>query len=325
MSERERIRAKKLAERSRLNATIRAFFAARNFIEIDAPIIVSSPGLELHLDAFAVANDEAARYLITSPEYQMKRLLAGGLNRIYSLGKVFRRKEAGPQHNPEFTMLEWYRAHEGWQAIAGDVEELVKACARELAVSRMGECVLGGAWEQLSVGDACEKFGGVRIDGDEDVAALRHKIAARGHRLPADGDWSDLFFTFFLDHVERELGKARPTILFDWPRPLCALAREKPGDARVVERFEAYAAGLELCNAFGELTDPVEQRRRMEQDLDERRRRELAQYPIDEKFLAALADMPPSAGVALGVDRLAMLLLGARDIREVIAFADDEL
>src|SRR6516165_8022613 len=110
MSERERIRAKKLAERSRLNATIRAFFAARNFIEIDAPIIVSSPGLELHLDAFAVANDEAARYLITSPEYQMKRLLAGGLNRIYSLGKVFRRKEAGPQHNPEFTMLEWYRA-----------------------------------------------------------------------------------------------------------------------------------------------------------------------------------------------------------------------
>jgi lysyl-tRNA synthetase class 2 len=325
VSERARISSKKLIERSRLNSVIRAFFSARNFIEIEAPIIVPSPGLELHLDAFAVANDEAARYLITSPEYQMKRLLAGGLNRIYSLGKVFRRKEAGPQHNPEFTMLEWYRAGEDWRAIAADVEDLVKGCAREFAVSRVGDCVLDGEWERLSVGEACERFGGVRLDGDEDTAALRHKIAARGHRLPGDGDWSDLFFTFFLDHVERELGKTRPTILYDWPRPLCALAREKPGDPRVVERFEAYAAGLELCNAFGELIDPVEQRRRMEADLAERRRRGLAQYPIDEKFLTALADMPPSAGVALGVDRLAMLLLGARDIREVIAFADDEL
>ena len=321
MNERERIRHKKLAERARLNGLIRGFFAARNFIEIEAPIIVPSPGLELHLDAFAVEN----RYLITSPEYQMKRLLAGGMKCIYSLGKVFRRKEAGPHHNPEFTMLEWYRAGEDWRAIADDVEALVTACARELGVSRAGDCALDVAWERLSVADACERYGGVRIDGDEDVATLRDKIGARGHRLPADGDWSDVFFGFFLDHVERHLGATRPTILFDWPRPLCALARPKPDDARVVERFEAYAAGLELCNAFGELTDVVEQRRRLEQDLAERRRRGLPEYPIDEKFLAALADMPPSAGVALGVDRLAMLLLGARDIREVIAFADDEL
>lgn len=257
----------------------------------------------------------------------MKRLLAGGMKRIYSLGKVFRRKEAGAQHNPEFTMLEWYRAGEGWQAIADDVETLVRDCAREFGTARAGACELDVAWERISVADACEKFGGLRIEGDESVDELRGKMQQVGQATPnsPSADWSDHFFQFFLDRVDQQLGAARPTILFDWPRPLCALAREKPGDARVVERFEAYAAGLELCNGFGELTDPVEQRRRMEADLAERRGRGLAEYPVDEKFLAALGDMPPSAGVALGVDRLAMLVLGARDIREVVAFTDDEL
>jgi lysyl-tRNA synthetase class 2 len=272
--------------------------------------------LELHLDAFVVED----RYLNTSPEYQMKRLLAGGMERIYSLGKVFRRGEAGAQHNPEFTMLEWYRAGADWTAIADDTEALVA----ELAAS-FGVAGLERPWSRLSVAEATERFAGARIDGDEDIAALRRKIGGAGHRLPADGSWDDLFFTMFLDAVEPRLGQGRPTLLYDWPRPLCALAREKPGDPRVVERFEVYFAGLELCNAFGELTDPVEQRRRLEADRAERRRRGLPQYPVDEKFVAALADMPPSAGIALGVDRLAMLLLGARHIRDVLAFADDEL
>jgi lysyl-tRNA synthetase class 2 len=321
VSEVERIAGKRLRERSILNRTIRAFFDARDFLEIEAPILVPSPGLELHLDAFAVEN----RYLITSPEYQMKRLLAGGMQRIYSLGKVFRRKEAGAQHNPEFTMLEWYRAGASWTEIADDTEALVWQCARAVDAPHAGRCALEPPWPRLTVGEACERWGRVRVYGDEDVATLRERIKAAGWRVPAEGDWSDVFFGFFLDAVESHLGQDEPTLVYDWPRPLCALAREKPSDPRVVERFEVYAAGLELCNAFGELTDVGEQRRRLESDLEARRRRGLPEYPIDEKFLAALATMPPSAGIALGVDRLAMLLLGARDIREVLAFADDEL
>jgi lysyl-tRNA synthetase class 2 len=321
MTEAERIAGKKLRERSILNRTIRAFFDAREFIEIEAPILVPSPGLELHLDAFAVEN----RYLITSPEYQMKRLLAGGMKRIYSLGKVFRRKEAGAQHNPEFTMLEWYRADAGWTEIADDTEALVWQCARSVDARHAGRCALEPPWPRLSVGEACERFGRVRVYGDEDVATLQGRVKAAGWRVPADGDWSDVFFGFFLDAVEPHLGRDEPVLVYDWPRPLCALARQKPGDPRVVERFEIYAAGLELCNAFGELTDAAEQRRRLESDLAERRRRGLPEYPIDEKFLEALGAMPPAAGIALGVDRLAMLLLGAGHIREVLAFADDEL
>ena len=273
-----------------------------------------SPGLELHLDAFEVANAKTPRYLITSPEYQMKRLLAGGLPRIYSLGKVFRRGERGPSHNPEFTMLEWYRAGAGWEAIADDFEALMEAV---LGIAR--------PWRRMTVAQATERWAGVRVDGDESVAQLRDKIARAGHRLPADGDFGDVFFTLFLDAVDPHLGKEGPIILHDWPRPLCALAREKPGDGRVVERFEAYLDGLELCNAFGELTDPVEQRRRLEDDLAERRRRGLPAYPIDERFLDALADLPPSAGIAVGVDRLIMLATSAREIRDVLPFADEEL
>ena len=326
MSERARLATKRLAERALLHRTIRAFFDSRNFIEIDAPIIVPSPGLELHLDAFAVED----RYLITSPEYQMKRLLAGGMERIYSLGKVFRRKEAGPHHNPEFTMLEWYRAHADWTDVALDTEALVWAAAAALGSGGVvagprQPCALAPPWPRLSVGEACERFGRVRVYGDEAVGALRDKVRAAGWRVAADGDWSDVFFAFFLDAVEPHLGLTQPTLVYDWPRPLAALARHKPDDPRVVERFEVYAAGLELCNAFGELTDVAEQRRRLDADQAERRRRGLPEYPIDEKFVSALASMPPSAGIALGVDRLAMLLLGSRHIREVIAFADDEL
>jgi lysyl-tRNA synthetase class 2 len=321
MTERERVAGKKLRERSILHRTIRTFFDAREFIEIDAPILVPSPGLELHLDAFAVES----RYLITSPEYQMKRLLAGGLDKIYSLGKVFRRKEAGPHHNPEFTMLEWYRAGAEWSAIADDTEALVWQCARQFRVARAGHCALEPPWPRLSVGEVCERWGRVRVYGDEDAATLREKVRTAGWRVAPDGDWSDVFFTFFLDAVEAHLGKDEPTLVYDWPRPLCALAREKPADPRVVERFEVYAAGLELCNAFGELIDVAEQRRRLEHDLAERRRRGLPEYPIDEKFLTALGEMPPASGIALGVDRLAMLLLDAHDIRQVVAFADDEL
>ena len=333
-----------LQARARGLRRLRAFFDERDFLEIEAPLLVPSPGLELHLDAFAV---DGAGYLITSPEYQLKRLLAAGLPRIYSVARCFRRREAGPQHNPEFTMVEWYRAPGTWEEIAADVEALCAEVARAVLgttiIERGGTqperpeqpvtqpvtpIDLGLPWERMSVREAMARYAQVELVGDEPVAELARKAAAAGHPVPRGETWpwDDLFFTVFLDAVEPHLGRGRPTILYDWPAPLCALARRKPGDPHVVERFEAYAAGLELCNGFGELTDEQEQRERLERDLAERRRRGLPAYPVDEKFLAALAEgLPPSGGVALGLDRLMMLVTGATSIREVTAFTIDEL
>jgi lysyl-tRNA synthetase class 2 len=321
-SERQRLsggRHENLIQRAQLLRVLREFLDGHGFIEIDAPILVPSPGLELHLDAFACEG----QYLITSPEYQMKRLLAGGMERIYSLGKVFRRGELGLHHNPEFTMLEWYRANAGWEVIADDLEQMVRAGAQ--AIGGPAGIDLEPPWMRMTVGEACERWARVRVYGDETPDDLRRKMTVAGLRVPADGDFSDLFFTMFLDAVEPHLPNDRPILLHDWPRPLCALAREKPADQRVVERFEVYVAGVELCNAFGELTDAAEQRRRLEADLAERRRRGLPAYPIDEKFLAAVAQLPPCSGIALGVDRLAMVLLGVGDIRDVVPFTMDEL
>jgi lysyl-tRNA synthetase class 2 len=340
-----------LTQRSRLLGRMRSFFAAREFLEIEAPLLVPSPGLELHLDAFAVpgglaAADSSPAYLITSPEYQLKRLLCAGFQRIYSLGKVFRRGELGPHHNPEFTMLEWYRAGESWSAVADDVAALFAELATELhgnptlppTATRPREIDLSLPWPRLTVSQAMQRYAGVSLRGDEDLPALRAALQAAGHSAPERDSrgrllsWDDQFFPVFLDHVEPQLASAppgqplRPVILHDWPLPLCALARRSPENPAVVERFEAYVAGLELCNGFGELCDADEQRRRLVADADERARRGLPVYPIDERFLAALGEgLPASGGVALGVDRLVMLLLGASHIRDVLAFSADEL
>jgi lysyl-tRNA synthetase class 2 len=337
-------RLQNLRARAAMLGELRRFFAARDFLEIEAPLRVPSPGLELHLDAFSAGD---GFYLITSPEYQMKRLLCAGLSRIYSLGKVFRRGEAGPHHNPEFTLLEWYRAYEGWDAVATDVEELcarlAEAATGSMRVRYQGVSLdLTPPWPRLTVAEAMWQYAGVRMRGDESGEELARCLSEAGHQVPAKGAaghrFEDLFFPVFLDHVEPHLGRpevaealagdppARPVVLYDWPRPLCALARSKPGAPEVVERFEAYAAGLELCNGFGELCDPAEQRRRFAQELAERRRLGLPEYPVDERFLRALDEgMPPAGGVALGVDRLAMLLLDAGEIAEVLPFTVAEL
>jgi lysyl-tRNA synthetase class 2 len=318
-----------LAARSRALRAIREFFSARGFLEVETPLRVPAPGLEVHL----LAEPSDGRWLITSPEYQMKRLLVAGCERIYQLCKCFRRGELGPHHGPEFTMLEWYRAFAGYEAIAVDTEELCAAVARTVrGTTTLTDggvtCDLAPPWERLTVAEAMRRHAGLEAPGDLPVAELRRRARAAGFGpIAEDAPWDDVFFQVFVQAVEPWLGRrGRPTILREWPAPLCALARCKPGDPTVALRFEAYACGLELCNAFDELCDAAEQRRRLEEDVATRKARGKESYPIDVRFLTALKEgMPPAAGIALGVDRLIMLCAGAAEIRDVLAFADEEL
>ena len=333
----QRNRVLNLYKRGKLLGIIRDYFAKREFLEIEAPLLVPSPGLELHLQALKI--EGSSQYLITSPEYQLKRLLVGGFQKIYSLGKVFRGHEEGPHHNPEFTMLEWYRAHEGWQSVCTDVEDLYETLAvainQSTVVSYQGKLIdFAAPWPRMTVQEAVERYAGVCLRGNESTEDLIRLATQKGWAVPsAPHHWDDVFFSLFMDQVEPHLGKPAPgqtvftpVILYDWPKQLCALARQNPSNPFVVERFEAYAGGLELCNGFGELCDPHEQRKRFAKDAQARVERGLPVYPTDERFLAALEEgMPPSGGVALGVDRLMMLLLDAAQIVDVLPFSKSEL
>jgi lysyl-tRNA synthetase class 2 len=303
---------KLLRERARVLADVRRFFDARGYLEVQTPVAVPSPGLDLHLDAFEVTGGDrgARRWLITSPEYQMKRLLGAGWERIYQIVPCFRRGEVGARHNPEFTMLEWYRANAGVDAVVEDTEQLVAAVTG--GTVRLGERTIDvrPPLERLTVCAAFARFAGWTEDTTLEAAARDE----------------DRYFRALVDEVEPALAAlGRGVFLVDYPATQASLARKKPGEPRVAERFELYVAGVELCNGFGELVDPVEQRARLEQDQSERRTRGLPVYPIDERFLDALAHVPPSAGNALGLDRLAALACGTTEIADVLAFTADEL
>jgi lysyl-tRNA synthetase class 2 len=303
---------KRLRERARVLAQVRAFLDARGYLEVQTPIVVPSPGLDLHLDAFEVAGGErgAARWLITSPEYQMKRLLAEGWERIYQIVACFRRGEVGERHNPEFTMLEWYRAHAGVDAVMGDTEQLVAAVTGGTVHLGTRAIDLRPPLERWTVCGAFERFAGWSEEATLDAAARDE----------------DRYFRALVDDVEPQLAALdHGVFLVDYPATQASLARKKPGDPRLAERFELCVGGIELCNGFGELVDPVEQRARLEADQAARRDRGLPVYPIDERFLQALARVPPSAGNALGLDRLVALTCGTTAIGEVLAFTADEL
>jgi lysyl-tRNA synthetase class 2 len=323
-----RARLTMLAARAKALAAVRAFFSARDFLEVETPLLVPSPGLEIHLDAIAAGDG----YLITSPEYQMKRLLAAGCERIVQVCKCFRGNEHGPHHASEFTMIEWYRAYAELDDIVRDTEELVAAVVTAIAGSptaRVGGRAIDVTppWPRLGVREAMRRYAGVEIDGAEPATALVGAIRAAGIEVADDAAWDDAFFAAFLARVEPAIAELeRPLILEDWPAPLAALAQRRPDDPRTALRFEAYVGGLELANAFGELTDPVEQRARFEDDQRVRRERGRAVYPLDERLLAALVEgLPPSAGIALGFDRLVMLATGAAQIDDVLTFAASEL
>jgi lysyl-tRNA synthetase class 2 len=304
----------------------RAWFEGEGFLEVETPARVRAPGQEIHLDALpsGAGGDGNDRWLVTSPEYHMKRLLGAGFERIVQIGKAWRAGEVGPHHQPEFLIAEWYRAGAPLAAIADDCEAIVRVAASAAGATNPS-LDLGGAFERTTVREVVRRHAGVSLDGDETVAALAAKARAAGVDVAGRESWDDVFFQLWLDRVEPRLGRGRPTFVFDWPAPLGALARRKADDPRLVERFELYANGLELANAFGELTDADEQRARFAAESETRARLGKAVYAVDEKLLAALPRMRPTSGVALGMDRLVMLVLGAADIRDVVAFADDEV
>jgi elongation factor P--(R)-beta-lysine ligase len=323
-----RARMTYLAQRAKALAAARAFFASREFTEVETPLLVPSPGLEIHLDAVPAGGG----YLITSPEYQMKRLLAAGFERIYQICKCFRGNEDGPHHSGEFSMIEWYRAPGTLAEIARDTEELVHAVVA--AVSGTPHARIGGRtidvtppWPWRTVRAAMREWAGVDVVGDEPAAELAAKVRAAGIAVAADAAWDDAFFAAFLARVDPAIAALdRPVFLHDWPVPLAALAARHPSDPLTAGRFEAYVGGIELANAFAELVDPHEQRARFEDDQRIRRERGRAVYPIDEKLLAALAEgLPESAGIALGFDRLVMLATGASSIGQVLTFTGSEL
>src|SRR5215204_1312250 len=268
----------------------------------------------------------ATRFLRTSPEFACKKLLAAGETKIFELARVFRDRERGDLHLPEFTMLEWYRADASYDAVMADTIVVIAHAAQATGIGRFsfrGRTADPFAEpELLTVAAAFERFAGIDLlatisNGEGDRAAL---VAAAGARvrITDDDTWSDIFSKVLVEHVEPNLGQERLTVLFEYPAPEAALARAKAADPRVAERFEVYACGVELANGFGELTDAVEQRRRFAADMDEKARRYGERYPLDEDFLAAVAAMPPSSGVALGFDRLVMLASGALRVDQVV-------
>ena len=268
------------------------------------------------------------RYLHTSPEFTMKKFIAAGETRIFEFARVFRNRERTALHHPEFTMLEWYRVGEPYEALMVDCAEFLMIAA-ECAGNRTlrfrdRRCDPGAEPERLTVAEAFDRHAGIDLlatlddAGGADVVALKVGAEAAGVRTAADDTWSDVFSRVLAEKIEPRLGDGRATILFEYPTHEAALARPCPHDARVAERFELYACGIELANAFGELTDPVEQRARFEAEMDEKERIYGERYPIDEDFLAALAAMPEACGAALGFDRLVMLATGASRIEQVI-------
>lgn len=331
--ERHADRRPALLARSRFDARVRNWFAERDFLLVDPPGLQRSPGNETHLHAFGttmIGNDGEgqAMYLHTSPEFTMKKLLAAGESRIASLQHVWRNRERSALHHPEFTMLEWYRVGEAYDAIIADTLEIIRLAAEVTGIAqfefRGRVCDPRAGAERVSVAEAFLAHAGVDLlatmddDGLPDGETLAAQMVAVGLDVPEDRSWSYLFSRILVEKVEPQLGNGRVTVLDRYPACEAALARRVPRDRRVSERFEVYACGVELANGFGELTDAAEQRVRFAAEMDEKARIYGERYPVDEDFLAALELMPEASGVALGFDRLVMLASGAQRIEAVL-------
>jgi lysyl-tRNA synthetase class 2 len=291
--------------RAQILQATRRFFMNNDYIEIETPIRIPAPAPEAHIDAVASGD----WFLQTSPELCMKRLLAAGFPRIFQICKCFRHGERGRLHLPEMTMLEWYRIDSNYEDIMDECEALIAAVARKIGsediLTYQGkEIELTPPWPRISVSDAFKKFGPIPVE-----KALEQ----------------DRFDDIMVTEIEPNLGHIQPVFLYDYPASRGALARLKPEDSRYAERFELYIGGLEICNAFSELADPVEQRERFEREQNHRRESGKTVYAMPDKFLRALEDLPEAGGNALGMDRLVMLFADAKQIDEVVAFTPDKL
>jgi lysyl-tRNA synthetase class 2 len=313
-----------LLARGRIKAALRRWFEVQGFVEVEATAVQVSPGNEAHLHAFVTelispGGERVSRYLHTSPEFAMKKLLAAGETRIVDFARVYRNRERGALHAPEFTMVEWYRANEPYETVMADAVALLRQATEAVGVRELAwrgrAAAPFAAPERLTVAEAFTRFAGIdllaTLGGEPDRHGLARQAGMAGIPIAEDDNWSDIFSRVLVEKIEPNLGIGRPTLLYEYPVTEAALARVSPRDPRVAERFELYACGVELGNGFAELTDPEEQRRRFTAEMDEKERIHGERYPLDEDFLAALEKMPPASGVALGFDRLVMLATGA--------------
>jgi len=298
-------RKKALQHRARIIQTIRHFFILQDYLEVETPHRISAPAPESHIDAIG----SGSWFLHTSPELCMKRMMAAGYEKLFQICRCWRERERGNQHVPEFTLLEWYRAHCDYKSLMEECEALIQTVASTIGVAgkivyRNQEINLTGPWKRISVQEAFQCYTQTSM-----TEALRR----------------DLFDEIMVNDIEPRLGLGKPTFIYDYPAQRGALARLKSEDKTVAERFELYMGGLELANGFSELVDEEEQRKRFHQENENRRILGKPIYPVPEKFLSELGDMPPSAGIALGIDRLVMVFLDAKSIDEVVAFTPEEL
>jgi lysyl-tRNA synthetase class 2 len=318
-----------LRARGQILRTIRGYFEGQGFDEVDTPILQICPVIDTHIRAFATelrgvdGNIEKTIYLHTSPEFAMKKLMVAGMEKIFQICHVFRNAEGSARHRPEFTMIEWYRVHANYNDIMDDCVGLLRDCAQALDITHYSykehQCDPFAEWESLSVCEAFQRYADIDLENYlDDVEGFRSAIIALGLHTAEDDGWDDLFFRVMDAKIEPFLGMDRPTFLCDYPISMASLSKPKESDPRFAERFELYVCGVELANAFSELTDAAEQRRRYDIEMDEKQRLYGERYPLDEDFIEALErGLPPSGGIALGIDRLVMLATGADDINDV--------
>mgnify|MGYP001353370509 FL=1 len=321
-----------LQTRHQIIRGIRKWFDQQNFIETETPLLVSAPSPEAQL--FPVKTEKG--YLITSPEYQMKRLLVGGFDKIFQITRCFRDAENSPQHNPEFTMLEWYRTYQPLEKLMTDIEQFVLHLSDSVKSNLLSKKIPLPPWPRKSVSALFKKHIGIKLDGSETAYELRKKAELSGHEklfhdLPDSSKLTDSLAyeqTFFRlwNYIQNRFSQSTPVFVFDWPLPLASLARKNPMRKEFAERVELYVNCMELANGFAELTDPIEQRRRFEQDLKNRKSEGRETVPLDKKLLKSLEQgLPECSGMALGIDRLIMWLCGTDNIQDVICFTEDEV
>ena len=321
-----------LQTRHQIIRGIRKWFDQQNFIETETPLLVSAPSPEAQL--FPVKTEKG--YLITSPEYQMKRLLVGGFDKIFQITRCFRDAENSPQHNPEFTMLEWYRTYQPLEKLMTDIEQFVLHLSDSVKSNLLSKKIPLPPWPRKSVSALFKKHIGIKLDGSETSYELRKKAELSGHEklfhdLPDSSKLTDSLAyeqTFFRlwNYIQNRFSQSTPVFVFDWPLPLASLARKNPMRQEFAERVELYVNCMELANGFAELNDPIEQRRRFEQDLNNRNSEGRETVPLDKKLLKSLEQgLPECSGMALGIDRLIMWLCGTDNIQEVICFTEDEV